>query len=396
MTFAMPARFASPEMRTALFYFSMFMTPATATLLLPIWLDSRGISEAEIGVINAAPIFLMIVLNLVVGRIADKANDWRSVIIVLSVAAAVVPFGLFFVTDFWGSLIVWTLCMVPFLSLEPVIDAAATRMTRRRGSDFARVRIWGSIGFIALTAIAGFVYGWLGIVVFVPLVVIVSLLRGVVSLQLPFFRAPAGEEATVAQTVNTDAAATMRQVLKPWFMLTMIGTAILQASHFVLMAFGALMWVRIGVPEASIGVIWAIGPACELLTMFFFARIARRFSARHLLLIACLAGVVRWTGVAFATEAWQIAILQTLHMVTFAVSYLGIVNFIANWTREEIAAQAQSFYVVLRQAANVVALVSFGPLVAAFGLRAFLAAAAAAALGAVLVGISLVIKETKR
>ncbi|WP_404403179.1 MFS transporter [Pelagibacterium halotolerans] len=391
----MPARFASPEMRTALFYFSTFMTPAASTMLLSIWLDSRGVSESEIGIINAAPIFLMIVLNLVVGRIADRAKDWRSVLVVISLIAAAMPFGLFWVSGFWSSLVIWSLCMIPFLSLEPVIDAAATRMTRRRGTDFARVRIWGSVGFILATWLTGLFYGWIGIAVFVPIFILVNIFRGLVSLQLPYFRAP-NPEGDVPQTVNADAAQTMRQVLKPWFLLTLVGTALLQASHFVLMAFGALMWVRIGIPEGSIGFIWSIAPICELATMFFFARIARRFSARHLLLVACIAGVVRWTGVAFATEAWQMALLQVLHMVTFAVSYLGIVNFIANWTTDEIAAEAQSFYVVLRQSANVVALVTFGPLVAVFGMRAFLGAAGAAALGAVLVGISLAIKEIKR
>lgn len=395
MTAVLPARFASPEMRTGFYYSTMFLPAAAGTLLLPIWLDSHGISESEIGIINAAPIFLMIVLNVIVGRIADKAKDWRSVIVAASIVASIAPFGLLFVSDFWGSLLVWTLCSVPFLALEPVIDAAAMRMTRRRGSDFARVRIWGTVGFVAMTSLTGFIYGWAGIGVFAALFIGVSVARGIVSLQLPFFRAPDGA-SVVPGTVNAGAATTMRRVLRPWFLLTLVGTALLQASHFVLMAFGALLWIRIGIPEASLGVIWAIAPICELVTMFFFARIARRFSARHLLLAACLVGVVRWVGVAYATEVWQLALLQVLHMVTFAVSYLGIVNFIANWTTEEIAAQAQSFYVVLRQGANVVALICFGPLVAAFGMQAFLGAAGAAALGAVLIVISLAIMETKR
>ncbi|GGA47433.1 MFS transporter [Pelagibacterium lentulum] len=395
MALIMPARLASPEARTGLYYLTMFMPAGVASLLLPVWLDSKGISEEQIGIINAAPIFAMIVLNLVVGRIADKAKDWRSVIVAGSILAAVVPLGLGFVDEFWGILLFWTLATIPFLALEPVIDAAAMRMTRRRGSDFALVRVWGTVGYIIATALAGLIFGWVGIAIFVPLFIVASLMRGGASLSLPFFRAP-DNSPDRSPVLDADAATTMRQVFRPWFLLPLIGTALLQASHFVLMAFGALLWLRIGIPEEAIGLLWGIAPLGEVIVMLFFARIARRFSARHLLLAACLLAVVRWSGVAVASEVWQLAILQVMHMFTFGLAYLGVVNFIANWTGESIAAQAQSFFTVLRQVSNVIALLVFGPLVAIFGIKSFYAAAALAAVGAAMIFASLIIMRTKR
>ena len=47
--------------------------------------------------------------------------------------------------------------------------------------------------------------------------------------------------------------------------------------------------------------------------------------------------------------------LQLLHSVTFAMGYMGCVHFIANWTSEDIAAEAQSFFQVLQQAMAVMA-----------------------------------------
>lgn len=393
MALVMPARFASPEVRTGFYYTAMFLPAGVSTLLMPIWLDSKGITPEQIGIISATPIFIMIVLNMVVGRIADKARDWRSVIIAGSLISGVVSFGFILVDEFWGILIFSILCVIPIMAIEPVIDAAAIRMTRRRGSDFALVRIWGSIGYIVMTALTGVVFGWVGIAVFVPLFIATSLLRGFAALPLPLFRAPEGE---VAPAPNPELAGSMREVFRPWFVLTLTGTAMLQASHMLLISFGTLLWLRAGVNEAMIGVLWTIAPICELVTMFFFARLARRFSARHLLLAACLCGAVRWTGVAVSTEFWQLAILQILHMATFGLAYMGIVNFIANWTSEEIAAQAQSFYMVLRQVASVLALLAFGPLVAAFGMNAFYAAAVISGLGGTLILVSLGIMRTKR
>jgi PPP family 3-phenylpropionic acid transporter len=321
---SLPERLTTPEVRTGLFYTAMYLPIGVSTLLLPVWLDGRGIGEEEIGIISATPIFIMIVLNLLVGRVADKASDWRGVIVAGSLVSAVVSLGFVFVDEFWGILLFNTLLVIPIMAIEPVIDAATIRMTRRRGTDFARVRIWGTFGYIGATALAGWTFGWLGIAVFVPLLIATALLRGLSALPLPFFRSQNGSGQAGAPLVSVPGAGqTLRQVARPWFVLTLLGAAILQASHMLLISFGALLWLRAGVPESAVGILWIVAPVCEIVTMLFFSHFARRFSARHLLLAACVSGVLRWIGMAYATELWQLVLLQTLHMMTFGLAYIG-------------------------------------------------------------------------
>src|SRR5690606_5123904 len=174
---SLPARFTTPEMRTGFYYAAMYLPAGVSTLLLPIWLDSRGIGEEEIGIINAVPILIMIVVTLFVVRVADPAQDWRTVIVAGSLMSGVVSLGIVFIDELWGVLLFNTLVVIPIMAIEPVIDAAAIRMTRRRGSDFATVRIWGTFGYIGMTAMAGLLFGWLGIGVFVPLFVAACLMR---------------------------------------------------------------------------------------------------------------------------------------------------------------------------------------------------------------------------
>jgi PPP family 3-phenylpropionic acid transporter len=378
------ARFTTPEMRTGLFYAAIFAPAATSSILLPLWLDSRGISAEEIGLISATPVLVMIVLNLAVGRIADRARDWRSAIVAGALTTAVISLGFIFVDAFWGILIVNTLAVTSMLAIEPVVDAAAVRLTSRRGSDFASLRIWGTLGYIAFTGLAGLLFGWIGIAVFVPMFIAVCFLRGAAALPLPLYRSShAGAQPAPASAVGISAA--MRQVLRPWFVLALCGSALVQASHTLLVTFGALLWMRAGVPADLLGLLWIVAPAGEILTMVFFGKLARRFSARHLLLAACLITVGRWVGMALTANIWLLALLQTLHMASFGLTYLATVTFIARWTSEDIAAQAQSFYTVLRQGASVIALAAFGPFVAAYGLHSFHAAAAIAAIGGVMI-----------
>ena len=100
------ARRLSPELRTTVYYFVNFTSAGAAVAYAGIWFASQGISSGEIGVINAVPVFIMLGLNLLIGRLADRARDWRQVIVAGALLGAVLPFALFFVHEFWGILIV--------------------------------------------------------------------------------------------------------------------------------------------------------------------------------------------------------------------------------------------------------------------------------------------------
>ncbi|MDB5505455.1 MAG: putative 3-phenylpropionic acid transporter [Devosia sp.] len=399
MRLPLAARLTSPAARTSLFYSTLFVTPAISTPFLPIWLSEKGISPAEIGFINALPLLIMVVLNLVVGRLADRASDWRSVIVAGSLLACFGPIVLLFVDGFWPILIAWTLLVVPFQAIAPVVDAAAFRMTRRTGDDFGLIRMWGTIGFIVVTIISGFVLDWWGALVFVPLMLVAALSRGSASLALPLFRG--GEERTglthpIDAPVNPMIAIRMGELWRPWFILPLIGAALLQGSHMMQMGFGALLWREQGLPGWMIGLLWAVAPLGEVIVMFQFEKITRRFPARYLLLAGCACGIVRWAGFAMSPTIPVLIGLQFLHMATVGLAFVGIVNFIGNWTSSEIAAEAQSFFTMLRQVSTVLAFAVFGYLTAAFGAGAFYFAAVLSLAGGVLIVISLLMMSPRR
>ena len=223
------------------------------------------------------------------------------------------------------------------------------------------------------------------------------MIRALVSLRLPLFRAPVPEAmaATTRRRRSPLVATRVREIWRPWFVLPLAGVALVHGSHMMQMGFGALIWQQAGVPAWIIGPLWAVGPAGEIVVMLTFARLARRFSARHLILVAALFTIVRWVGFALEPPIWGLFVLQFMNMVTFGLSYLGIVNFIANWTSEGIAAEAQSFFQAMRQVVQVTALTVFGFLMAQFGAGAFYGAAAMGALGAMLTVASLFLMPTR-
>ena len=382
----------SPELRASIFHFTVFTTNGAASAYFGAWMIGHGISPGQIGIVNAAPLFVLLLINVFVGKLADRAGDWRQMIILLAVLAGITPFGLFFVTGFVGVLIVWTVFSIPSGSLPPVVDAATLRMTQRNGTSFGAIRGWGTLGSMAATAVTGLIVGWLGPSSFMPVLVGFAVVRTLLSFQLPLFRAPA-RVATLAD--NGQRAGKLKEVLKPWFVLPLVAFALVQATHFILSGFASLAWKQQGISDGVLGLLIATSPAAEAVIMFVWQRIGKRVSARQMILAACVVTVFRWTAVAMSPPVWVLFLLQTLHAVTFAVGYLGTVHFIANWTSEDIAAEAQSFSFVLQQGTAVVALVLFGWLFGLFGPAAFLAAAAMGLIGAVCVLWSLQLRPPR-
>ena len=192
------ARRISPERRTSLYYFVSFTSSGASVAYAGIWFAEKGLNSDQIGLINALPVFIMLALNLFVGRLADRASDWRQVIVIGALLSAAIAFGLFFADSFWSILLVWTCLMLPVYAIAPVADAASLRMTARNGTDFGAIRACGTVGYMAFNAITGLSsVSLFGSMIFAPLYVGLNVLRGLVSLGLPRFRAPA-HEATVA------------------------------------------------------------------------------------------------------------------------------------------------------------------------------------------------------
>jgi PPP family 3-phenylpropionic acid transporter len=313
------------------------------------------------------------------------------VVVIMALVAGVLPVALFFVNDFWGILIVWTLATLPSGSIPPVLDAATLRMTQRNGTDFGFVRAWGTVGYMVATATTGVVVAFLGPNAFVPFFFAVTLVRALLAFQLPLFRAPA-HQVTIAAVTQ---AGSLRDVMKPWFILPIVGYSLVNCTHAILSAFVGLVWNEQGISPGVIGLLVTVMAASEATMMFFWRRVGKRFSARWLILAAALVTIFRWSVMALTPPVWVLFPLQMLHSITYALGYLGTMQFVASWTSEKIAAEAQGFSFVLQQGISVLALFGFGWLVAVFGAKAFFVCALCGLVAAVCVIVSLRLKPTR-
>ncbi len=330
----------SSEQRFALYYAALFSSIGSIGPFMAVWLNHAGVSTSMIGVIMAAPSILMLFTTIKLGRWADSLVDRRSAIITGNWIILVVHLLLFVHTGWWLVLLVWSISGVIMYAKVPVTDAAALSLTHRNGSDFAQIRLWGSVGFIVAITLAGYVYERWGIALLLGFLLAGNLLRLSLAYCLPRFARPVS--GATDQCDDAAFSASSDSLYQPGILLTLAGASLINASHAMFNTFGILNWTQQGLSEFVSSLAIATGVVSEICLMWRFRSLTHRFSARGCLLVAAGCGVLRWSVLASNPAVVWIFAAQLLHAVTFALMYLATASFIAKRVSEADAARGQS------------------------------------------------------
>ncbi len=358
--------------RLSLFYAAIFLLVGCHLPYFPVWLDGRGLSAREIGIILAAPLAVRIFFTPVISFTADRAGNRRFVLIILA-WGALACFILFSASHgFWSILAVAIGAALFWTSIMPLTEAVAMDGVRRSGHDYGRMRLWGSLTFIAASFGGGVAIQHWGAPAALWMMVAAAfcVVLGAHALPRPVGRGRLKRATALPQIHVKDALALARS---PLFLLFLFTTGGVQSAHAVYYAFGTLHWRALGISAGVIGLLWAVGVIAEILLFVFSRRVVAKFGTATLILIAALASVVRWTITAFSPPLWLLFPVQALHGLTFGAAHLAAIHFVSEAVPEEAAGTAQGLYAAFAAGiAMGTAIAAAGPLYAALGGRAYL------------------------
>lgn len=378
----------TPERRTGIFFFSQFIAGGTANAFAGIWLAQQNLSAQEIGLVNSVPVAVLLAINIFVGRIADRASDWRQVIIWGAAISAISASGLFLANSFPAILLVFVLTATAQSMIVPVADAAALHLMARRNGGLGVMRGLSTLGYLSGLLVSGLLIGWYGSWLFVPLFAGLSFARLWGASVLPRFK-------SVIEVQAQTRDHRFRDFLQPWLILPLAGWSIVYGTHFVLNGFQSLLWSQQGYSTTAISLLIAIGALSEAVAFFMYKRVSSRLRARWLILLSGVVTVLRWWAMSFDPPTEALVALQLLHGITFALGFLACVTFIGRNSPMSVAAEAQSFFLVLQQIAAIAVVTVFSSLAAASSAAAFGGNAWMAAVGTFVVVLGLWFGRTK-
>ncbi len=347
----------------------------------PLWLSHLGYSTLAIGTFAALQSWTRIVAPYGWGWLADHGGRRIVLLRIAAVLSALAAGAL----GFAGATGAWPLALVIaalFLANGAIVPIGETLLLRHlhgeAGLDarrYGRVRVWGSVGFIASVLAFGVVLQRAGIET-------LPMFAGALFALLVWavWRVP--EPAADAAASALPRAGVWPVLRRPEVIWFFAGLMAMVLAHTALYAFFSLYLDHLGYGKQTVGLLWAVSVAAEIV---FFMLVGHRFAllADHAwLMLAGLVAALRFAATAaFGRVLLVLVLAQALHALTFAAQHMACTSVIARHFPDRLRGRGSALYATLGYGVpGVVGGVTGGWLSERLGLAAVFWAAALAGL----------------
>ena len=327
---------AVPYWRLSGFYFFYF---ATVGALLPYWgvyLKRLGFDSAAIGELLAILVGTRIVAPNVWGWIADHRSHRMAIVRLATLLSCVAFAGVFFAHGFLPLALVMLSFGFFWSAALPQFEATTLNHLGDSVNAYTRVRLWGSIGFIATVWALGALMERSGIGLLPPVVFVLMIGIWLMSTLVP-------EQAAGHLPL---AHSPLRSVLSRAPVIALLAACFLmQAAHGAYYAFYSIYVEAHGYASATVGALWALGVIAEVAVFLVMHRLLHRFGLRRLLLASFLLGVVRWLLIAWYVDVLPLLLIaQVLHAATFGVYHATAIQLIHRYFTGRNQGRGQALY----------------------------------------------------
>jgi PPP family 3-phenylpropionic acid transporter len=326
--------------RLRLFYFSYFVAVGIYYPFLVPHLRSIGLGGSEIGTAQMASSVAAIPASFLWGALADRLQAPARALQWATRAAFVAACALVFArTPMTVAILLFALGLAA-PAIIPLVDTVAVdSLHTRPGASYARLRLFGSLGFIVSAQGFGLFLALIG--------------ESAQSHVMPFGYAAALFVAALGASAIPSHRLEPRP--KPHFgdarlllhdrrlAVFLVAGAVHAATTATYQLYGTLVHDR-GLSPAVTGAGMAFGVVVEVLVLFFFPVLERRLSIATLLGFAFAGSALRWWLVSRAPAAGSLIAIQAFHGLTFGLYWAVAVKALTQWVPARLRATGQALF----------------------------------------------------
>ncbi|WP_233966582.1 nucleoside permease [Pectobacterium polaris] len=285
---------------------------------VPLWLylSKSGFTASEIGWSYACTAIAAILSPILVGSLADRFFAAQKVLAVLMFAGAILMYLAAQQTEFmyfFPLLLAYSLTYMPTIALTNSIAFSHVADVER---DFPRIRVLGTIGWIASGIVCGFLPTWLGFSDIsptnVPLLITAasSALLGVFAFFLPNTPPKSTGKMDVKVMLGLDALVLLKDKNFLVFFVCSFLFAMPLAFYYI---FATGFLTEVGMKNATGWM--TLGQFSEIFFMLALPFFTKRFGIKKVLLLGLVTAAIRYVFFVYG---------DAYHYFTYALLFLGI------------------------------------------------------------------------
>jgi PPP family 3-phenylpropionic acid transporter len=223
-------------------------------------------------------------------------------------------------------------------SILPQIEVMTLNSIRKSAIIYARIRLWGSIGFVIVAMLSGELierysaeaFSYIGIVILAGL----------------FISTLFNKQPRIAKKTSIDNVSIKVKVFNRNFLLFFFAGLMLQMSFGPYYVFFALYLKDLAYSGFLIGIFIAIGVVAEIGVFVFAAIFFKSFSLKTLISMSILLTAFRWFIVGhFANSDMALAFSQLIHALSFGLYHSASISFIQQHFNANQQSRGQAIYI---------------------------------------------------
>ncbi|WP_034618768.1 MFS transporter [Chitinibacter tainanensis] len=322
------------------FYFCYF---AFNGLFSPYWglyLAGLAFPAWQIGILTSLTQINRIYAPAIWGYLADRSGRRQTILRLAGVAALLFFIPLTLSTSFWPLFLAVLLASFFWSAALPLVEATAMNLLQGDSGAYARLRIWGSVGFVVATLVAGYLIEALGVGVLPWAVISVMTALALYCWWVP--------ETGVAAARSTEQAG-FAQILRQREVLALLGaTFLMSLAHGPYYSFYSIYAAEQGYSKSLIGWFWTIGVVAEIAVFWLMPQLTQRFRYRSLLLFGLAVGVLRFALIGWLPATLAVVIVAQLgHAFTFGSNHAVNMWYIHRYFAGRHQAKGQALYIAM-------------------------------------------------
>ena len=328
----------TPSVRWAFgsFFFLYFAYVGLVSPYASLFFVDQGFNVIQISVLMSMLQITRIIGPFSWGWLSDYLSNRIGIIRFCACLASITFLAIFYLHSYIA-FFVWMFILHTILSsLMPLGESATVHALFKDNSfdkRYGRLRLWGSLGFIAMVLFAGELFQRKSIALYPIVGVVVLLLLAIVTFRL--------HEPKV-QRHKMVKGELLSVLLNPdvrWFLLS--GFFMIFA-HAALYVFYSLYLSKLGYNKFQIGLFWALGVSAEVIFFYFQSKVLSRLQPEIVLQASFGVGVLRFILIAFFPLTWALILAQVMHAGTFAAHHSAATKLLQRWFTGPLQARGQA------------------------------------------------------
>ena len=331
MTSFLYSRFSS-------FYFFYYFFVGLFVPYWGIYLKSLSFSALQIGTLLSLFQISRIFAPNLFGWLADKSGERAKWVKITSFCGVLGFLGIFWANTFYSIFFVMMAMSIFTSSTLPLAESLTLSHleANKANSDYSRIRLWGSLGFIVASLVLG---------IFIDNTGAKSLIYGLLVAQIIIFLLSFVIPDKVIKLKEGKKRSIWGVLKRTEVIILLTGCALMVSSHGLLYNFYSIFLQEQGYSNIIIGILWSIGVIFEIFIFIMMPMILKQLTLKSVLLISLLFAVIRFFLIGNFVDSLSILILaQIMHAATFGSFHVASIQLISNFFNNEHQARGQSLY----------------------------------------------------